>query len=200
MKAVGKNVILRYRKADLDILKKQGLIFLVDSHKSAENVCSIAVIESTNHPDLKDGDEAIVSFRIGYDEDLHDRGNRNTNQYFIELCDNGDHIRWCDEYDVFGVVRKGNLIPKQEYLFCEVPPPVEEKVGSIFIPDSYRNQKTDNDPYRTKIKYIHPETSKETGMKEGDEIVCEKNSDIKKTIFDKEFLAVPLKKVMGKIN
>ena len=53
MKAVRKIVILRYKKDDIEILKKQGLIYLVDSHNNAENVCSVAEIISTNHPDFQ---------------------------------------------------------------------------------------------------------------------------------------------------
>lgn len=197
MKAVRKIVLLRYKKENLEILKKQGLIYLVDSTNNAEHVCSVATIESTNHPDFEKGDEAIVSFRICYDENIHDRGNRKDNQYFIERTDEGDHIRWCEEYDVFGVIKKGKLIPKQEYIFGEIPPPIEEKVGKIFIPNSYRNQKTDAVSYTTKVKAIHPKTQEETGIKVGDTIWCEKNSDIKKTIFDTEFLAIPFQKVLA---
>ncbi len=197
MKAVRKIVILRYKKDDIEILKKQGLIYLVDSHNNAENVCSVAEIVSTNHPDFSKGDQAIVSFRIGFDDDIHDRGQRKANQYLIERTDEGDHIRWCEEYDVFGVMKKGKLIPKQEYIFGEIPPPIDEKVGMLFIPNSFRNQKTDRSSYTTKVKAIHPTTAKETGIKIGDTIWCEANSDIKKTIFDNEFLAIPFQKVVA---
>ena len=197
MKAVRKIVLLRYRKDDLAIIKKYGSIYLVDSHNNAANVCSVALVESSNHPDFEKGDEAIVSFRIGYDEDIHDRGQKKDNQYFIERDDNGDVLRWCDEYDVFGVIKKGKLVPRQEYIFGEIPPPINPKFGSIIIPESFNGQKTDRSSYTTKIKAIHPKTKQETGMKEGDEIYCEVNSDIKKTIFDTEFLAIPFQKVLA---
>lgn len=197
MQAVRKTVILRYRKQDIDILKMYGSIYLLDSHNNAANVCSVAVIESTNHPDFDKGDEAIVSFRIGYDEDINDRGQKKDNQYFIERTDDGDVIRWCDEYDIFGVIKNGKYVPKQEYIFGEIPPPIDAKFGSIFIPESYQKQKTDNTSYKTKVKAIHPKTSEETGIKVGDEIYCEKNSDIKKTIFKEEFLAIPFVKVLA---
>ncbi len=203
MKAVGKYIIIRFRKEDLEILKKQGLIYYVDPDNKGEHICSIAVVESSNHPDIMDGDEAIVSYRIAWDENVNDRGHHKTNKYFIETLDNGDQLRWCHaDWDVFGIKRKGKYLPLREYIFGEIPPPMPEKtVRGIIIPDSFRKQKTDKkQAYLTKVKEVNPLVTLETGIEKGDYIWCEPDSDIKKTIFEEEILTIPFKKVLGWAN
>lgn len=198
IKAVGANNILRYRKQDIEGLRKIGMVLFINVFNMPEHICSIALIESTNHPEFKKGDEAIVSYRIGYDTDVNERESRQPNKYFLERQKNGDEIRWCSDYDIFGVIRGGEMIPKKEYVFAELPPPAEEKTkGGIIIPEAFREQKTDKKGYWTKVKHIHPEHKEKYNLQPGQEIYCEKNSDIQKEIFGEKLLFIPIQKVLG---
>jgi co-chaperonin GroES (HSP10) len=206
MKATRNKAILRYRKQDLEGLKKIGSIFFIDTMNKAEHVCCIALIEDSHSDEFKKGDEVAVSFRLGWDENIDDRGQRRMNGYYIDTEENGDVIRWCSTLygihaggmDIMGKIDGDRIIPKIGVVIAEIPPPVPEKHGGLFIPNSFREQKTDKLGYHTKVKYIHPQDAEELGLSEGDTIYCEKDSDIKKVIFGQEILTIPAKRILGK--
>lgn len=206
MKATRNKAILRYRKQDLEGLKKYGNIYFIDTMNKAEHVCCIALIESSGSEEFEKGDEVLCSYRISWDEDINDRGNTRVNQYYIDTDTNGDVIRWCSTQhgirtggrDIMGKIRNGVVTPKKGIVFAEIPPPVPEKKGNLFIPNSFREQKTDKLGYHTTIKYIHPDDANELGLEIGDTIYCEKDSDIKKVIFGHEILTIPTDRILGK--
>lgn len=202
MRTIPGKLHLRFKAENLDILQKYGSIYFVNTLNKPEHVCVVATIVSSYNPEFEEGDEAIVSYRIAWDENVNDRGQKKVNPFFIEKLENGDELRWCSDewYDVFGTIKNGKICPRKEYVFAEIPPLTEEKIGMIIIPDTFRNQKTDKQSYTTNIKYIHPEKAKEFGLKQGDKIYASKDSDIKKTIMSEELLFIPLKKVLGYRN
>ena len=196
-------IILRFSKSQIEERLKVGRFFIANVMNDPKYASEMAYVESSSNPEYKKGMEIAVSYRIGHDynqEDPNDKHYRN--EWFIEECNDGSELRYCIDswVSVFGYKKDDAIVPYEGYVFCEVPSFEKEKEGRFIIPDSFKNVNTDSAGYKTKIKYIRKEDSDEYGLFVGDEIWCDPNSDIKKTIFGETLIAVPTKKVCAKIE
>lgn len=201
IEAAPRKIILRYKKADIESKLKVGSLFIANAENKSQWIAETCYVESSTHSlEYKKGDMVAVSYRIGHDFDQENPLNKSQrNENFICQEENGDELRWCDdnEWDVFGVMRDGEIIPRETTIYCEVPEMKEDRIGSIIIPEIARKIDTNNKGYWTKVLHINPLDSKKTDLKAGDEIYCTKNSDVKKCIFGHTLIAVPVKMALA---
>lgn len=199
--AANHKIILRYKKADIEERLKVGSLFIANVENKPEWTTETCYIESSFDGTYRKGDKAAVSYRIGHDYDQENPFSKSfRNENFIQKEENGDELRWCDdnEWDMFGIMRDGEIVPRETLIYCEVPVMKEDRIGSIIIPEIARKVDTDKKGFWTKVLYINPNDAKKLDVKAGDEIYCSKNSDVKKCIFGQTIIAVPVKMALSK--
>jgi hypothetical protein len=202
MKAAPKKVILRYKQEDIEATQKnkRGTLWINTTENPNQHCCEVAYIEGDNEQLNKDGfhngDKLLVQYLVYLDE-ASQRGYVEKNQFFIE-SQNGDQLRWCYWDQIFGKQNKdGTFTPVKGFVFCELPEKVEVK-SKLWTPQ--QKQDTDNKGYFTTIKYIHPVDAEESGLKSGDRVVCEQNTDAVKNTFGEELIRVPFNRILGKVE
>lgn len=205
MKANRNKVILRYHKKDLEAkFKSAGGLWLPTVFDPGKHVCEIAQIEADNDQLNKDGlykgDFVLVQYLVAYDEYGYEKdkaAKRNTN--YLETFDNGDELRWCDFNQVYGKRTDDGFVPVSGMVFCELPPSKpEHQENGITVLEEF--QDTMRSAYYTFVRYIHPKDEEETGLKQGDKVWAEKNSDAIKDVFGEKLIRVPLECILGLVE
>lgn len=221
MKAAKNKVILRYKKADIDAMEKsKGGLFKAIHFDPAKHVCQSAYIEADN-TDLNrigfyEGDNVLVSYLVGYDETHYDEDHAAVKNSHFLYMDGEDEIRSCEFVvdlnekqkeagahfyrQIFGKRTEDGFIPAVGFVFCEMPEPEEIKSNIIFISETAKSITTDKRGYTTKIKYIHPQDAEELGLNTGDEVWCDRNSDIKQNVFGEQLISVFTDRVLGLVE
>lgn len=199
MKPLPKKIILRYLKEDLDKMNKSGRFYIDTSFNPNQYLCEEAMIESDNEELNEQGfhkdDRVLVQYLIAWDEE-DNQGRVPRNQYFIQKEENGDILRWANVQQIYGKMSSDGFVPMKGFVFCNIPPKLEIKSKAGLILDE-QPQDTTTKGFHTTVKYIHPHDSEETGLKAGDKIYADKNSDAVKKVFGQELIRVPKERILA---
>jgi hypothetical protein len=202
MKSTTKKIILRYKKADLDAVQKtkSGLLYVDTNTNRNLHCCETAYVEASNEKleeqGLSKGSRCLVQYLV----DLDTQQDQNMflykrNQYFMEEQD-GDIIRWCHVDQIFGRYEGDNFIPIRGWVYCEPPKKNEERVVNGIV-QLEKEVDTETKGYETTIRFIHPQDAEENGLSVGDRIICDRNSDARKSVSGEILLRVPLDMILG---
>ncbi len=156
-----------------------------------------AVVEASCDEWIKEGDEVVVQYLIATDDqfDIDKPIQRNPN--FMYTDENGDEIRWCDTYSLYGRKRGDEIIPMKGYVFCSLPEVIAETKTEAGIILLEKKQDTDRKAFKTTIVFIHPEDAEMYDLSVGDEVFVDKDSDAVKKIFGHTVIRVLTDKVLA---
>lgn len=202
MNSVKEKVILRYLKEDLDATRKVGRFYLDTSFNPNLHTCEVATIEADNKflnekYDLYKGDRVLVQYLIMLDE-VDKGGIQRKNNYFMEQSGE-DELRWCHYTQIYGKQTKDGFVPLKGWVFCEPIKKIEEREqnGIILLENVVDSE---NKGYQTKIVYIHPFDEEEYGLRKGDCIMADRNTDASKKVFNENLLRVPATHILAILN
>lgn len=208
--AVRERVLIRFNKKDLEranMLEHGGLrLHLPETLQKTGDYCleyGEVVNVSKGEKWLKKGDKIACSYMLLMIEIGASGGTKIYPQEWLGKDDEGNEysIPKIEYFTIFAKILPDRLEPMENWIFCELPQyEGEDKIGKFFVPDSAKKTKTDKKPYKTKILFINPLDKAKTNLKEGDTILCEKNSDIPIKLQGKKYIRVPIEHVVMPIN
>lgn len=207
--ALRERVLIKFNKADLEkanMLEHGGLrLHLPETlQKTGDYTLEYGevVAVSKNEKWLKKGDKIACSYMLL----MIERANGGLNIYPQEWLGKDEEgneysIPKIEYFTIFAKILPDRLEPMENWVFCELPTFQEkDKVGSFFIPETAKVAKTNKRPYSTRILYMNPADKNKTGLKEGDLILCDKNSDIPIKLQGKTYIRVPIEYVVSKLE
>ena len=201
-------VVIKYSAKDLEAANKVGRFFLpMDMWKTGEYVLEYGTVIATSDENgwLKVGDEVASSYSLLQVE----RGNRGEDLYaedWLGKDEEGNEyvITTLQYFNVFAKIVGDKLDPLRGWLFCELPQIEEIKTSKIFVPETNKKLTTDKKAYKTKIIFINEKDKTDNPLlvklKEGDEIICKKNSDIPIKIKGVSYIRVQIDDVVCKVS
>ena len=147
--------------------------------------------------DYKKIDDKIALIQTSIDSENNQRATIKKNGNYIDKDDYGNQYRWCENFQIYGILQEKNIVPVNNWVYIYEPEMIAQIKTESGIIIEEKKQDFETKAIRAKVKYISEKNSEEISVKEDDVIYIQPKMNFTFHIQGNNIHACPFDKILG---